>query len=71
MQRAEHDQEIKTQDETQRQLNDCLAFKLSKQTEHELGQRIDEINAQITDVSTRFAANLSTTRYSTCSKRYM
>ena len=49
--RADQDQKLKSQDETQRQLNDCLAFKLSKQTEEELGQSIDQVTAQIGDVS--------------------
>ena len=50
--RASHDGELRTQDETQRQINECLAFKLSKQTETELGRSIDEVNAEIGDVST-------------------
>ena len=50
--RASHDEELRTQDETQRQINDCLAFKLSKQAEEELGKSIDEVNAQIGNVST-------------------
>lgn len=50
VERADQDQKLKSQDETQRQLNDCLAFKLSKQTEEELGQSIDQVTAQIGDV---------------------
>ena len=50
--RASHDEELRTQDETQRQIDECLAFKLSKQSEEELGRSIDAVNAQIGDVST-------------------
>ena len=49
--RADQDVNIKTHDETQRQLNDCLSYKLSKQTEEELGRGIDQATAQIGDVS--------------------
>lgn len=49
--RADQDVNIKTHDETQRQLNDCLSYKLSKQTEEELGHSIDRVTAQIGDVS--------------------
>ena len=48
--RAKYDEELRTQDETQRQINECLAFKLSKQSEEELGRQIDQVTAQIGDV---------------------
>ncbi|DBB04466.1 hypothetical protein WJX77_008210 [Trebouxia sp. C0004] len=48
--RADQDVNIKTHDETQRQLNDCLSYKLGKQTEEELGRSIDQVTAQIGDV---------------------
>lgn len=49
--RADQDVNIKTHDETQRQLNDCLSYKLSKQAEEELGRSIDQVTAQIGNVS--------------------
>ena len=51
--RDEHDDNIRNQDETRRQLTDCLAYKRSKQSEDELGKRIDQITVQIGDVSAR------------------
>ena len=48
--RAKYDEDLRTQDETQRQINECLAFKLSKQSEEELGRQIDQVTAQISDV---------------------
>jgi len=49
--RAENDRTLKTQDEGQRDINDCLSYKLSKHSEEELGQNIGQVEAQIGVVS--------------------
>lgn len=48
--RADVERRINDQQEVQRQSNDCLAYKLGKQSEDQLAQRIDQVNTRIGEV---------------------
>lgn len=61
--RAEKDEYLKGQNEVQRQLNDCMAYKRNKQAEDDLGRRIDQLDAQMRDVSRLPAAVLMRMTY--------
>ena len=49
-QRAEVERQINDQQEVQRQSNDCLAYKVGKQSEDQLAKRIDEVNTNVGEV---------------------
>ena len=48
--RAEVERQINDQQEVQRQSNDCLAYKVGKQSEDQLAKRIDEVNTNVGEV---------------------
>ena len=48
--RAEVERQINDQQEVQRQSNDCLAYKVGKQSEDQLAERIDEVNTNVGEV---------------------
>ena len=50
--RDEIDGSLRTVNETQRQVNDCLQYKRNKQSEEDLGRHIDKISAQMGQVCT-------------------